>query len=100
CIVMLSRGGGDAAVVREFDVTTKKFVRDGFTLPEAKSETAWRNKDTLYVGTDFGPGSLTSSGYPRVIKEWKRGTPLSAAHETFAGKPDDVAVGVAVVHDH
>jgi prolyl oligopeptidase len=100
CLIELSRGGADAAVVREFDLIRKTFVKDGFALPEAKSHVAWRNRDTLYVGTDFGPGSLTTSGYPRVIKEWKRGTPLTAAATVFEGKVDDMAVGVSVVHDH
>ena len=52
---------------------------DGFTLPEAKSQVAWRDRDSVFVGTDFGPGSLTDSGYPRIVKEWKRGTPLAEA---------------------
>jgi prolyl oligopeptidase len=66
-LVALSRGGADAAVVREFDPKTKSFVKDGFTLPEAKSEVAWKDRNTLFVGTDFGAGSLTDSGYPRII---------------------------------
>src|SRR5436190_994017 len=65
CLVSLSRGGADATVVREFDTVTKAFVPGGFTLAEAKSSTGWRDADTLWVGTDFGPGSLTTSGYPR-----------------------------------
>jgi prolyl oligopeptidase PreP (S9A serine peptidase family) len=77
-LVSLSRGGADATVVREFDLKQKAFVTNGFYLPEAKSRVDYRDRDTLFVGTDFGPGSLTKSGYPRIIKEWKRGTPLSA----------------------
>jgi prolyl oligopeptidase len=100
CLLFLSRGGADAIVLREFDLNTKAFVKEGFYLPEAKSEVAWRNRDSLYVGTDFGPGSLTSSGYPRVVKEWKRGTPLAEAKTVFEGKPEDVAVSASVVHDH
>jgi len=100
CLVLLSRGGADASVVREFDLKTKAFVPGGFYLPEAKSEAAWRDRDTLYVGTDFGPGSLTRSGYPRIVKEWKRGTGLGEAATVFEGKPEDVGAGVAVVHDH
>ncbi len=100
CMVALSRGGADASVYREFDLTRKEFVPDGFTLPEAKSRVDWRNRDTLYVGTDFGPGSLTKSGYPRVVKEWKRGTPLSSAREVFAGKAEDVSVDASVRRDH
>jgi prolyl oligopeptidase len=100
CLVFLSRGGADAMVVREFDLTTKSFVAAGFELPEAKTEVAWRNRDTLYVGTDFGQGSMTDSGYPRVVKEWRRGTPLSEAKQVFEGQPTDVSVSAAVVHDH
>ena len=66
-------------------------------LPEAKSEVAWRDRDTLYVGTDFGPGSLTSSGYPRLVKEWRRGTPLAQARAVFEGKAEDVSVAPMVV---
>ncbi len=91
CVVMLSRGGADAHVAREFDVITKDFVKDGFVLPEAKSEISWRNADVLYVSTDFGPDSLTKSGYPRITKAWQRGTKLADAKEVFAGKPDDVS---------
>lgn len=95
CLVMLSRGGADATVMREFDVTTKSFVKDGFTLPEAKSRVSWKDLNTLYVGTDFGPGSLTKSGYPRVTKEWKRGTPLSEATVVFEGQENDVSAGAS-----
>ena len=92
CMVRLSRGGADASVVREFDLETRAFVPSGFTLPEAKSVVAWFDADTLYVGTDFGPGSLTSSGYPRVARRWKRGTPLAGAEPVLEGKLDDVSV--------
>ena len=34
CLLSLSRGGADAAVTREFDVTQKVFVADGFALPQ------------------------------------------------------------------
>jgi prolyl oligopeptidase len=100
CLIFLSRGGADAVVVREFDLKSKEFIKDGFFLPEAKSEVAWRDKDTLYIGTDFGSGSLTSSGYPRVVKEWQRGTPLPEAKTVFEGKTEDVSVSASVDHDH
>ncbi|MGE5179630.1 MAG: prolyl oligopeptidase family serine peptidase [Bacteroidota bacterium] len=92
CLVQIARGGSDAQVVREFDLDAKSFVKGGFSLPEAKSAVAWKDRDLLYVATDFGPGSLTTSGYPRIVKEWKRGTPLSAAATVFEGKPTDVDV--------
>ena len=95
CLLELSRGGGDACVLREFDVATRTFVAGGFTLPEAKTRSAWIDRDTLFVATDFGPGSMTSSGYPRIVKEWRRGTPLEQALTVFEGAPDDLAVGAA-----
>jgi prolyl oligopeptidase len=92
CLVSLSRGGADANVTREFDLKTKTWVKDGFNLPEAKSQMAWIDKDSVYVGTDFGPGSMTKSSYPRITKEWKRGTPLSSAETVYEGKDDDLSV--------
>jgi prolyl oligopeptidase len=100
CMVALSRGGTDASVHREFDLKRKEFVKDGFFLPEAKSNLAWRDRNTLYVGTEFGPGSMTSSGYPRIVKEWKRGTPLGGAATVFEGKADDVSTSPAVDRHH
>ena len=93
CLMKLSRGGADAEVVREFDLVAKWFVTDGFSLPEAKSDVEWKDKDVLYVGTDFGPGSMTTSGYPRIVKEWRRGTPLTSAAIVYEGKADDIAAG-------
>jgi prolyl oligopeptidase len=95
CLISLSRGGADAAVVREFDVVSKSFVKDGFTLPEAKSQVDWKDLDTLLVGTDFGEGSLTKSGYPRITKVWKRAANLADAKTIFEGQSDDVAVGAS-----
>ncbi|MEI7782211.1 MAG: hypothetical protein WCJ18_09840 [Planctomycetota bacterium] len=92
CLVSLSRGGADADVVREFDLEKKAFVAAGFTLPEAKSRVAWRDRDSLFVATDCGPGSLTTSGYPRTVREWRRGTPLAAAAVVFEGQPEDMSV--------
>jgi len=95
-LISLSRGGSDAAVVREFDMRTMSFVPDGFALPEAKSRVGWEDHDTLLVGTDFGPGSLTDSGYPRVVKRWKRGQPLADAQTLFTGATSDVIVAAGV----
>lgn len=92
CLIALSRGGGDAAVVREFDTVSKNFVEGGFTLPEAKSSLAWKDENAVWVGTDFGPGSLTDSGYPRLVKLWRRGTPLASAVTVFEGEQTDVSV--------
>ncbi len=91
CLVSVSAGGTDADVVREFDLDTGRFVEGGFVLPEAKSNVAWVDPDTLLVGTDYGKGSLTTSGYGRILKLWKRGTPLASARTLFEGEVGDVA---------
>jgi len=90
-LVDLSRGGSDAVIVREFDMETREFITDGFELLEAKSQIGWEEPDTVLVGTDFGDGSLTESGYPRIVKRWHRGTPLSDAETIFEGSPTDVS---------
>jgi prolyl oligopeptidase len=93
CLVQLSRGGGDAHVVREFDVARRSFVSDGFNLPEAKSDIGWIDADTIFVSTDFGDGSMTTSGYPRIVKEWKRGTQLAEAATLYEARAEDLGVG-------
>ncbi len=97
-LVTLSRGGGDASVVREFNATTKTFVKDGFVVPEAKSDVGWRDENSLWLGTDFGEGSLTKSGYPRFAKMWKRGTPIESATTVFEGTVDDVSASAYSIH--
>jgi prolyl oligopeptidase len=92
CLVTLSNGGKDAAIVREFDLRDRQFVAGGFALPEAKHRIVWETDDSLIIGTDWGEGSLTESGYPFIIKRWRRGEPLAAATEVFRGSPRDVGV--------
>lgn len=98
CLVRLSRGGADAIVLREFDTTARDFVENGFFVPEAKQRVGWKDADTLWVGTDFGEGSLTTSGYPRTAREWRRGTPLEEAPLVFEVSTDDVSVSAYSDH--
>ena len=91
CMVELSDGGKDAGYWREFDTETKSFVDGGFYLPEAKSGVSWQDENTLLVGTDFGEGSLTTSGYPRIAKRWIRGQRLSDAAAILEGEASDVS---------
>jgi len=95
CLVSLSRGGGDAQVVREFDLQDRAFVAGGFALPEAKSSIAWIDANTLFVGTDFGKDSMTTSGYPRIVKEWKRGQPLANARTVYEAGATDLAASAS-----
>jgi prolyl oligopeptidase len=90
CLLTLSPGGSDAAVVREFSLRSKSFVTDGFVLPKAKSSLAWLDRDTVLVGTDFGEGSLTESGYAREVRLWRRDTPIMKAQPLFEAKAEDI----------
>lgn len=91
CLIRLAASGRDAVEVREFDAEKREFVTGEFFLPTAKSRVSWRDQDTLYVGTDFGPGSLTKSGYPRIVKRWARGTSLVDAVTIYTGAETSVA---------
>lgn len=97
CLIALSRGGADADVSREFALDTRTFVADGFYRPEAKGGLDWIDRDNVYVFTDFGDGSRTESGYPRIVKQWRRGTPLSQAQVVYEGHSDDMYI--AASHD-
>ena len=99
CLVSLSDGGKDAVTTREFDTATGQFVKDGFVVPQAKQTVSWLDRDTLLVATDFGPGTMTESSYPAIVKMWKRGTPLSAATELYRGKLTDLAVDAFALTD-
>ena len=92
CLVSLSRGGTDASVTREFDLNSKSFVEDGFQLSEAKSDSVFVDDDTVLFATDFGEGTMTASGYPRIVKRWRRGEALEAAVQLFEGLHQDVGV--------
>jgi prolyl oligopeptidase len=93
CLVSLSPGGTDADVVREFDLDAVKFVERGFVVPEGKNDTTWVDRDTLLVARVEGEGTATRSGYPRILKLWRRGTPWSAAKTVLTGTEGDIRVG-------
>jgi prolyl oligopeptidase len=91
-LIELSRGGKDAVVVREFDIATKSFVEDGFYVPEEKSSVSWINKDMLFLATNFGPGTMTESGYPATVRVWKRGEDLASSIEVAAVPVENLGV--------
>ena len=99
CLVSLSEGGEDAITIREFDLTTGKFVPHGFILPKGKQSATWENEDTLLVSREWEPGQLTPSGYPFVVKRLKRGQPLSAATELYRGSEKGVSTSEVVLRD-
>jgi prolyl oligopeptidase len=92
CMVHLSRGGGDATVQREFDTVKKAFVADGFALPEGKSDVFWKDDNTLFVGPGSASDPLTTSGYPKTTREWKRGTKLEQSKLLGEAKDSDVVI--------
>jgi prolyl oligopeptidase len=99
CLISLSNGGKDAVTMREFDSVTRSFVEGGIYLPESKGGASWINKDTLLVARDFGPGTLTNSGYPMVVKRMRRGESLDQADVLFMGEPTDVSVSGYTLRD-
>ncbi|HCK83726.1 MAG TPA: S9 family peptidase [Hyphomonadaceae bacterium] len=99
CMISLSDGGKDATTEREFDIAHRAFVESGFVVPEAKSSVAWLDENTLLVGTDWGAGTTTESGYAFVLKRWTRGTPLASAVEIIRGQNTDVGVFAGALED-
>jgi prolyl oligopeptidase len=89
-LVNLSKGGGDATEVREFDVNKKIFVEDGFFLSESKGGASFVDRNTVIVSTDFGDNTMTTSGYPRQVRLWKRGTSIQDAQLIYEAEKTDM----------
>ena len=99
CLLSLSDGGEDATTLREFDLETRSFPRNGFALPKGKQNAAWMGEDTLLVSREWNKGELTASGYPYIVKRLVRGQPLGRAVEIYRGIPKDVGVGPETIVD-
>src|SRR5438309_597795 len=99
CLISLSDGGEDAVTIREFDLDTKAFVKDGFVLPKGKQDASWQDENTLIVSREWNPGELTTSGYPYIVRRLKRGQKLAAAIELFRGAKTDVGTSPLVLRD-
>jgi len=99
CILSLSQGGSDAVYLKEFDLNRRQFITLGFNVGEAKSDFQWIDEDHIYISSDFGEGTLTTSGYARIIKLWERGIKLEDAEIVFEASVDDMAVAPIVIHD-
>lgn len=97
CIIDLSRGGKDATVQREYDLDAGQFIEDGFALAEAKGSVGWIDENTLLVASDFGAGTLTTSGYPRSVRTWARGTEIAGAPTVFEIPADETLVFAASI---
>ena len=98
-LIALSRGGADADVTREFDLTTRSFVDGGFHRPESKGQLAWRDEDSVFLVADLGPGTINRAGYARTARIWHRGTPLASAGICFEGPEDNAGYGIYALRD-
>ncbi len=92
CLVSLSNGGKDATEKREFDLKNKKFVKNGFFIPESKGSNAWIDKDTLLISTTVNKEEVTDSGYPSHVKVLRRGDKLENAK--LVAKTDKKSLGI------
>ena len=100
CILELAPGGTDTAVYREYDIDSKSFVKNGFEVPLAKTNLCWENQDHLLIATDWGEGSMNTSGYARILKRWKRGTSLSAAETLLETRLEETFIyPINIEHD-
>jgi prolyl oligopeptidase len=99
CLLLLSRGGGDAVVAREYDLGLREFVNDGFSLPEAKVRLDWKTDDSLWVGAPHGADTVSKSGYPVTVRIWTRGQKLSEAPIVYRGKIEDVTVAAGTLRE-
>ncbi|HSS12512.1 MAG TPA: hypothetical protein VLL04_01375, partial [Rhizomicrobium sp.] len=96
CLIRLSRGGGDAIVIREYDLKAKNLATDGFAMPEAKTDASYLDDDTILFAT--AKDGETTSGYARIVKQWRRGEPLTAAKTLYEGEASDVASAPTTFH--
>ncbi len=96
CLIRLSRGGGDAVVIREYDLKARSLASDGFAMPEAKTDASYLDDDTVLFAT--AKDGETTSGYARIVKQWRRGQPLTAATTLYEGEAGDVASAPAIFH--
>lgn len=97
-LIGLSRGGADASVTREFDMNRREFLKEGFNRSEAKGNISWIDQNSVFIYTEFGEGTMTSSGYPRIAKLWRRGQPMDEAEIVYEGSVDDMYIGA--MHDN
>jgi prolyl oligopeptidase len=95
CLLNISDGGKDESVIREFDAARAAFIPGGFTVGESKSSTAWIDKDNILVATNYGPGTMTTSGYPTIVKLWKRGADPAGAETIMATDTSNMGIFVS-----
>jgi prolyl oligopeptidase len=95
-LISLSFSGTDAVEVREFDIAGRHFVEAGFRIPKAKTDVGWLDQDTILFGSPLDADDATKAGYARVVRRWRRGTPLASAEIVFEVEKQDVAASFGI----
>ena len=96
CLIRLSRGGGDAVVIREYDLKAKKLATDGFALAEAKADATYLDDNTVLFST--AADGATTSSYANSVKQWQRGTQVASAKKLYEGDKSDVGSSAVSFH--
>ena len=97
-LVRLSAGGTDAVEIREFEIASKSFIKNGFLIPQAKGSAQWLDADTLLLNSPLMPDQATDAGYGRTVRRWRRGTPIEGSEVVFEVEKQAVGAWFGVNH--
>lgn len=89
CLLPLARGGSSLIAYREFDDVTGQFVKGGFSTPPIRDDIAWLSGNEVVVGEALRGSPALASGFARIIRLWRRGTPLYSARPIFRAGAGD-----------
>ena len=74
-------------------ISNRQVRRGRLCRAQRQKRVDWVDKDTLLIGRDWGPGTMSEAGYPITVREWKRGEPLENAREIYHGDVKDNGYG-------
>ncbi|MGP7795510.1 prolyl oligopeptidase family serine peptidase [Sphingomonas sp. CLY1604] len=94
CLLSLSPEGSDETELREFDLTTAKFVEGGFRTAANRTFAAWLDGNRLLVEHTLNGAAQLPTGWPASVSIWTRGTPLTAAKVVYRAQPTDAIMTV------
>jgi prolyl oligopeptidase len=83
CLISLEGTAERSASLREFDLETREFVKNGFNFAP-RNWAIWKDSDTLLIAGDFGPETVSARQLPTTLREWRRGQ--SPTMEIFRGQ--------------
>ncbi len=79
CVMSLSPLGSDEVELGEFDLTTGRFVKDGFNAPASRGFVAWLAADRLLIELSLNGAPKSPTGWPAEVKIWSRARRSPAA---------------------